>query len=101
VDTAPTDLRVAIEKLMALMREINECQKEIVYFTDEAGSWQVGAVWDRVLPVYFDCLAQIEEATEYRLAVDVAIAEFVTHMGMARANLERVADEAWRSRHNT
>jgi hypothetical protein len=100
-DTSPMDLRVAIEKLMTLVHQIDECQKEIVYFTDEAGSWQIGAVWDRVLPVYFDCLAQTAAVAEYRAAVDAAIADFGSHVGMARGELKLIADEAWESRHKT
>lgn len=32
------------------MRRIDDGE-EVVYFTDEAGSWQVGVVWTSVLPV--------------------------------------------------
>ena len=46
-----------LELLVALMREIDRCERDIVFFADEAGSWQVGVLWDRVLPAWFRSLS--------------------------------------------
>jgi len=60
----PAEVRAAIEMLMDLVRRIDE--EDIVYFTDEAGAWQVHVLWDRVLPAYFVCLARTATRSEYR-----------------------------------
>lgn len=97
-ETTPAmDLRAAIEMLMNLMRRIDECQDEIVHFTDEVGSWQVGAAWDQILPVYFDCLRRTASEEEYRGAVDSAIADFGSYGGVPRAELQEIAEETWHS----
>lgn len=47
------DLETAAEELellIGLMREIDRCERDIVFFADEAVAWQVGVLWDRVLP---------------------------------------------------
>ena len=95
------ELRISIERLMQLMRKIDACQDEIVSFTDEGGSWQVGAVWDRVLPVYFESVARTATDQEYRSAVDHALREFGGHGLLPRAELRLVADECWESRQSS
>lgn len=45
------DLETAAEGLgllIDLMREIDCCQRDITFFADEPGSWQVGVIWEQV-----------------------------------------------------
>jgi hypothetical protein len=51
-------LRETFELLFALLRSIDEDPDSVVFFADEAGSWQVGVDWREVLPAYFRCLAR-------------------------------------------
>jgi hypothetical protein len=94
---APHDVRVALETLMDLMRKIDDGE-EVVYFTDEAGSWQVGVVWERVLPAYFKCLARTATENEFGAAVDRALADFAEHGSRRGPELQQAAEKAWRAR---
>lgn len=93
----PEDLRAALEMLMDLLRRIDECSEDIVHFTDESGSWQVGAVWDRALPVYFDCLARTSTEQEYNTAVAAVLADFGGQGLVPRPEWQLCAEEAWSS----
>ncbi len=50
-------VRDSLRPLFDLLRRIDRGDEEIVFFPDEAGSWQVCVLWDRVLPCHFRCLA--------------------------------------------
>jgi hypothetical protein len=49
---------------------------EVIFFADEAGSWQVGVDWRTVFPAYFaayfGCLAEAAAADEFAKPVDRA-----------------------------
>lgn len=62
--------------LIDLMREIDRCERDIVFFADEAGSWQVGVLWDRVLPAWFRSLSPTTEAYEWAETVVDALNDF-------------------------
>lgn len=62
--------------LIDLMREIDRCEREIVFFADEAGSWQVGLDWGRVLPVWFRSLSATTDPYEWAEAVIDAVDDF-------------------------
>jgi hypothetical protein len=53
VETVREGLRLLID----LMVRVDRCEDDIIFFADEAGSWQVGIDWKKVLPVWFRCLA--------------------------------------------
>jgi hypothetical protein len=72
-------VREAIELLLALLRRIDDDPDSVVFFADEAGSWQVGVDWRAVLPVYFRCLAEGTPAEEFVREVDRAISDFADH----------------------
>ena len=55
----------AMHILFGLLRRIDECREDIVFFADQGGSWQVGVDWARVLPVWFKLLAALVEPQEY------------------------------------
>jgi hypothetical protein len=79
----------AFELLFALLRRIDEDPDSVVFFADEAGSWQVDVDWRAVLPAYFRCLANGTPADDFAREVDRAIADFADyerpkHLAMAR-----------------
>jgi hypothetical protein len=90
----PRDLRTAFELLLDLMRQIDDGE-EVVYFTDEAGSWQVGVVWTTVLPAYFSCHARTATKAQFQTMVERALAG---HGAQAQPELLRAAEDAWRMR---
>jgi hypothetical protein len=83
---------------MDLSRRIDKCPDDVVYFTEESGSWQIGAAWSVALPVYFRCLIRTATQREYRNAVERAIADFGSYSCVPRAQLQLTADETWQSR---
>ena len=72
-------MREVFELLFALLRRIDECRDDVIFFADEAGSWQVGVDWGSALPGYFRCLADTASAEEFDREVDRTISDFVNH----------------------
>lgn len=64
--------------LIDLMREIDQCRDDILFFADEAGSWQVGVLWDRVLPALFWSLSPTTEAYEWAETVFDALNNYIS-----------------------
>ncbi len=86
-------VREAFDLLFALLRRIDEDPDSVVFFADEAGSWQVGVDWRQTLPAYFRCLAETASGDDFARAVDRTITDFSDyerprHLAAAR----RVAD---------
>ncbi len=71
----PEVVREALETLFDLLRRIDNGE-EIVFFADEAGSWQVAMDWDAVLPAYYACLSATATPAEYAKAVHGMVADF-------------------------
>src|SRR6266542_388073 len=91
-------LREAFDLLFALLRRIDESPDDVVFFADEAGSWQVGVDWRAVLPAYFRCLAGGASGEDFAHEVDRAVTDFADyerprHLAAARrvANAEQKA----------
>ena len=79
-DTGPPGaVRQPFELLFGLLRHIDEASDDVIFFADEAGSWQVGVNWRTVFPAYFGCLAGTATADEFATNVDRAIADFADH----------------------
>ena len=57
--------RECFDLILALLRRIDECMDDIIFFADEGGSWQVGVDWRVVLPAYFQSLAATSEPKEF------------------------------------
>jgi hypothetical protein len=72
-------LREAFDLLFALLRRIDSDPDSVVFFADEAGSWQVGVDWRTALAAYFRCLADETPAEEYAREVDRVIKDFADH----------------------
>lgn len=69
-------VREAFELLFALLRHIDEGNDDVIFFADEAGSWQVGVDWRSALPAYFRSLAETALPEEFAREVDRAIKDF-------------------------
>ena len=65
--------------LIDLMREIDRCERDVVFFADEAGSWQVDVRWDRVLPAWFRSMSPTTEAYEWAETVVDALNDFASY----------------------
>ncbi len=68
-----------LELLIDLMREIDRSERDIVFFADEAGSWQAGVLWDRVLPAWFRSLSPKTDAHEWAETIVDALNDFAGH----------------------
>lgn len=88
VDTEPgvhdsfvREVRNCFELLFALLRHIDEGNDDVLAFSDDGSSLDVGVNWRVVMPAYFECLAETEAKSpdEFARAVDEAIAEFAEH----------------------
>ncbi len=73
------EIREAIEIILGVVRHIDECHDDVVFFADEAGSWQVGVGWVKVLPAWFTCLSRTSEPGEYARRVIEVVDEFDKH----------------------
>ena len=66
------------ELLFALLRHIDEGNDDVLAFSDDGSSLDVGVNWRVVLPAYFECLAETEATSpeEFARAVDQVISDF-------------------------
>lgn len=67
------------ELLFGLLRHIDECHDDVLFFADEGGSWQLGVDWRSVFAAYFPCLAKTAAAAEFASTVDQVIEDFARH----------------------
>lgn len=72
-------VREAFELLFELLRRIDEAPDDVIFFADEAGSWQLGVDWRAALPAYFRCVADTASPEEFASAVDRTIANFADY----------------------
>ncbi len=70
------EVREAIEVILGLLRHIDKCHDDVIFFADEGGSWQVGVDWAKVLPAWFTCLSQTVDAEAYARRVVEVVEEF-------------------------
>jgi hypothetical protein len=61
----PLEVRTAFDIIFGLLDHIDECLDDIIFFADEAGSWQVGVDWGKVLPAWFKALSVTAAPGEY------------------------------------
>jgi hypothetical protein len=62
--------------LIDLMRQIDRCEVNIVFFADEASSWQVGVDWAEVLPAWLRSLSPATDPYDWAEAVVEALNDF-------------------------
>jgi hypothetical protein len=70
------ETRTAFELLFDLLVRIDDGDDDIVFFADEAGSWQVGVVWTTVMPAWFRTLSATSAPEEYASAVHAMVSHF-------------------------
>ena len=77
-DSSAHEVRDCFELLFALLHHIDEGNDDVLAFSGDGSSLDVGVNWRMVLPAYFECLAKTEASSpdEFVRAVDQAIAEF-------------------------
>lgn len=85
----PAEVRQAFEIIFGLLRHIDECLDDIIFFADEGGSWQVGVDWTTVFPAWFECLSKSAEPEAYGRAVVELVDRFerfnrAKHLATAR-----------------
>ena len=73
------ETREAFELIFDLLRRIDDGYDDIVFFADEAGSWQVGVDWDAVLPAWLGCLAETAPPDEFAEATITTVEEFSSY----------------------
>ena len=61
----PAEIRQAFDIIFGLLDRIDDCRQDIIFFADEAGSWQVGVQWEKVLPPWFEVLSATVAPDEY------------------------------------
>jgi len=61
----PAEVRQAFDIIFGLLDRIDEYRDDIIFFADEAGAWQVGDHWEKVLPAWFKVLSATAEPEEY------------------------------------
>lgn len=69
----------AFKILFNLLDEIDTGSDTIIFFADEAGSWQVGVEWEEVLPCYFTALANVAKPKHFAQDVIHLVTEHVGH----------------------
>ena len=69
----------AFKLLFELLDEIDTGSDTIIFFADEAGSWQVGVSWEDVLPSYFTALAQVAKPKIYAREVIQLVTNHVNY----------------------
>jgi hypothetical protein len=72
-------LRESFELLFGLLRYIDECNDDVIFFADEGGAWQVDVDWRAALPAYFRCLADTASPDEFAREVHRAIRDFAEY----------------------
>lgn len=99
-DSFAREVRDCFELLFVLLRHIDEGNDDVLAFSDDGSSLDVGVNWRMVLPAYFKCLAETEASSpeEFARTVDEAIAEFAEHDRSRYMDAARMAaNEAQRS----
>ena len=71
------EARQALEILFDLLRQLDGDPDSIIFFADEAGAWQVGCDWRRIMPAWFKCLAASTGADKYAAEVVRSVQDLV------------------------
>jgi hypothetical protein len=59
------EARQSFDIIFGLLDEIDACRNVIIFFADEAGAWQVGVDWEKLLPSWFKVLSATAKPDEY------------------------------------
>ena len=92
----PAEVVTAYELLFDLLREIDKFERDIVFFADEGGVWQLNLNWKRILPPFIRCLAKVTERGEFERRTEAVIEEFVD--SWQRGEVRRVVTDEQHAR---
>lgn len=73
---SPDKTLAAIDTIVGLLRHIDECTDDVVFFADEGGSWQVGVDWRKLFPAWFNSLSAVSSPDTYANRVKEITDEF-------------------------
>ena len=59
------EARQSFDIIFGLLDEIDAYRDDIIFFADEAGAWQVGVDWEKLLPSWFKVLSATAKPDEY------------------------------------
>lgn len=91
------DTAAAFDLLFGLLRHHDASCDDIVFFADEAGSWQIPVDWPAVFPAWFRCLAQVATPDEFADSVVNTVEDFEHYAwGQHIEEAERAATPAQR-----
>jgi hypothetical protein len=62
-----------------LLRAIDACCDDIIFFDDEGGSWQLGVDWLKIAPAYARVLAPTSASGETASLLEALIRDFEEH----------------------
>lgn len=68
--------REALEIIFGLLRHIDECHDDVVFWADEGGVWQLDIDWGRALSAYFVCVAESASPEDLVREIQMKIDEF-------------------------
>ena len=75
----PAEVCQAFDIIFGLLDRIDECREDIIFFADEAGAWQVGVNWDKVLPAWFKVLSATAAPEEYAGRITALLEHHYNH----------------------
>ena len=78
-ESAPVEVRHAMDILFGLLDHIDECLDDVIFFADEGGSWQVGVDWAKVLPVWFKVLSVTAQPEDYARRIITLLSDHYSH----------------------
>ena len=84
-----SELRQCFDLIFGLLDEIDACRDNIVFFADEAGSWQVGVDWNKALPSWFKVLSATATPEHYATRVVDLLNHHCGHEGPTLLALAR------------
>src|SRR5205807_91842 len=75
----PAEVLEAMDILFGLLDHIDECRDDVIFFADEAGSWQVGVDWEKALPAWFKVLSATAGPEEYAKRITTLLSSHYTY----------------------
>jgi hypothetical protein len=84
----PAEVREAMDILFGLLDHIDECREDVIFFADDAGSWQVGVDWATVLPAWFKVLSVTSSPEDFAKRITTLLSR---HYSYGRDNMLTIA----------
>ena len=85
----PAEVRQALDIIFGLLDPIDECLDDVIFFADEAGSWQVGVDGDKILSPWFKVLSATAEPEEYARRITGLLAHHYNYGSKKRLAVAR------------